>query len=71
MKLGTNYLHLLIEDKHVDCWGRTWPIKTSWNLSLSLFCLWLYIYIYTVHVTNITAQIWVDMEIKQESLEGI
>lgn len=32
---------------------------------------YIYIYIYTVHVTNITAQIWVDMEIKQESLEGI
>lgn len=33
-------------------------------------CLY-FVYVYTVHVTNITAQIWVDMEIKQESLEGI
>lgn len=36
-----------------------------------LYFVYGYIYIYTVHVTNITAQIWVDMEIKQESLEGI
>lgn len=36
MKLGTNYVHLLIEDKHVDCWDRTWP-TTSWNMSLSLY----------------------------------
>lgn len=36
MKLGINYVYLLIEDKYVDCWDRIWFIM-SWNMFLFLY----------------------------------